>query len=737
MKFQRTAILSVPTGRSVKGHPAVGLSQIALTLLVSLVLCNFAAAQATGCLLNSPSGQISHVVYIQFDNLHLERDNPNVPSDLEQMPNLYNFMTDNGTLFANHHTPLIAHTADDILTSLTGVYPDRHGQAVANSFVAENLPGSHYWDIFPSSFTYWTDQVSTKAGADNAFSMITPNGSNAPAPWVPFTRAGCDVGAVSIANMEFENINGDIINVFGANSPQYAEAKANPGQAVADFEGIAIHCAQNSSICSPANNGGPDLLPEEPGGYNGYMALYGHKYVQPVIASGGLNDLNGNPITGFPGFGGISPAETLAYDAQMLENGIPVVFSYISDAHDCHVAAPTCVPSFRAFGPGEAQYVAQLQAYDAAFGKFFTRLAADGINPSNTLFIISADEQDHFVGGPAAPSTCDGVNVPCTYTYSNGTSSIGEIEADLAQLYQQQAPALVPSASVATSGLSASALFDYHYDMAPAVTIDPYNPLISTTFVRDLERATAQLTAVSPISGNTDTLTRYLIDSAGLKALHMITGDPLRTPTFVMFADPDYYFQGQGPIIQQYAGYAWNHGGVAPEINHTWVGMVGPGVRSVGVDNLTWSDHTDIRPTILLLTGLEDDYVSDGRVLAEDLQTAALPPQLRSSRLLFELLASTYKQITAPVGAYGQGALHVSTVALASGSEANDSEYTSYENALNQLTTQRDALAIQIESQLDAVEFHGASLNPRTAISLSSQAALLLLEMDALSATAR
>ena len=35
-------------------------------------------------------------------------------------------------------------------------------------------------------------------------------------------------------------------------------------------------------------------------------ALYGHKYVVPVIASSGLNDLSGNPITGFPGFGGIS-----------------------------------------------------------------------------------------------------------------------------------------------------------------------------------------------------------------------------------------------------------------------------------------------------------------------------------------------------------------------------------------------------------------------------------------------
>jgi hypothetical protein len=31
---------------------------------------------------------IDHIVYLQFDNVHLRRDIPNVSSDLEQMPNL-------------------------------------------------------------------------------------------------------------------------------------------------------------------------------------------------------------------------------------------------------------------------------------------------------------------------------------------------------------------------------------------------------------------------------------------------------------------------------------------------------------------------------------------------------------------------------------------------------------------------------------------------------------------------
>lgn len=159
-------------------------------------------AQASDCSLNAPRGRIKHVIYIQFDNVHFTRDNPNVPSDLEQMPNLLNFLTENGTLMANHHTPLKSHTADDIITSLTGVYGDRHGQPIANSFGWFTPPGSKFFDGFASSFQYWTDIVNTTT--DPSFFMVTPNGMNAPAPWVPWTRAGCNVGAVSIANMELE-----------------------------------------------------------------------------------------------------------------------------------------------------------------------------------------------------------------------------------------------------------------------------------------------------------------------------------------------------------------------------------------------------------------------------------------------------------------------------------------------------------------------------------------------------
>ncbi len=46
-----------------------------------------AASTSTRCGLG-PNGQIKHVIILQFDNVHLRRDNPNVPSDIEQMPAL-------------------------------------------------------------------------------------------------------------------------------------------------------------------------------------------------------------------------------------------------------------------------------------------------------------------------------------------------------------------------------------------------------------------------------------------------------------------------------------------------------------------------------------------------------------------------------------------------------------------------------------------------------------------------
>src|ERR1700732_3286479 len=150
-------------------------------------------AATAGCQL---SGPVKHVIYLVFDNTHFLRDRSNVASDLQQMPHLLNFLKSNGTLLTNDHTILISHTAGGILSSLTGLYPDRHGQTVSNSYVRTSPAGSF---SFPSSFGYWTDPVSGTTP-----NMVGPDGTNVPAPWAAYTKAGCDFGAIATANTVLE-----------------------------------------------------------------------------------------------------------------------------------------------------------------------------------------------------------------------------------------------------------------------------------------------------------------------------------------------------------------------------------------------------------------------------------------------------------------------------------------------------------------------------------------------------
>ncbi len=681
-------------------------------------------AATSGCLLNSPSGTVKHVIYIQFDNTHFTRDNPNVPSDLEQMPNLLNFIKGNGVLLSNHHTPLISHTATDILTSLTGVYGDRHGVPVSNSFRYFNPDGTSNLGV---SFAYWNGAIfdpTTKTPTDTTPNMLTAQGKNAPAPWVPYTRAGCNFGSVATANTILENTTVDVSRVFGPSSPQQAEVIANPPPSTlpqADFVGIGIHCALGNSLCSSANTGQPDLLPDEPGGYAGFMGLFGHKYVAPQISPNGpLTDLNGNVIKdpqgniGFPGFDGMEAPVSLAYVADMQEHGVPITYAYISDAHDMHPSGP-------AFGPGQAGYVAALKSYNDAFGKFFTRLAVDGINSSNTEFVFTADEGDHFVGVTA--TGCDGVTTPCTY----GPGQIGEINTNMAGLLATEQGITTP--------------FNVHSDDAPTVYITG-NPARTDPVARTFERATGQLTAVNPYTGNTDTLTKFLADPVEMKILHMVTADPARTPTFTMFADPNYFLFAGGtscptpvppntPCATINPGFAWNHGDVQPEIVTTWLGMVGPGVDQKGIDSTTWSDHTDIRPTILTLLGLQDDYSHDGRVLVEDLQGSVLPSALQKSGNNFTALAQMYKQIDACVGQLGMASLNASTKALESNTP-HDNTYNNLENHLIRITSKRDALAAKMIALLEGAEFNGQSFSTGQADPLISQGQDLLNEVNSL-----
>lgn len=687
-----------------------------------------ASAASGGCQLNSAGGAIKHVIQLQFDNVHFRRDNPNVPSDIEQMPNLYNFLVGNGTVLNNHHTPLISHTGTDILTTLTGVYPDRHGQPVSNTFMFYGTDGTAHTAL---SFAYWTDLALAFDGtAEGRYNMLDAQGNNPPAPWVPFTRAGCNYGAVGTANIELERV-ANVATVYGAGSPQAAEAAdlSDNGQAktTADFIGVAVHCARSAALCSSANSGVADQLPAEPGGYVGFNGLFGHKYVAPQISTTlPMTDLDGNVIQnvapggvttfpGFPGFNGTTAAVSLAYVAAMQEHGVPITTAYLSAVHE---RADT------GLGPGDPIYEQNLRNYDEAFGKFFTRLAADGINKSNTLFIVTADENDHFVGiGPSNPG-CNGVVVTCNYD----PTKLGSVEVAVDNLLAQQ--------GITTPfGLKGDSAPDYYINGNPG----PNDPV-----TRQMERGVSNFVVADPLTGQATHLTDAMADRPTLRALHMVTSDPLRTPTFTEFNNPD--FEGvQAPLdcapngdtsitVMQCQGVeTWHHGDIQPQITTTWLGLVGPGVRHLGVNNDIWSDHTDTRPTITALLGLRDDYRHDGRVLLDVLDQNAVPTAGNRDTLL--ALGHAYKQLDAPVGAFGTAVVTADTRAVATGNGSHDGQYLAFESRLGALANDRDALALRISQVLEAATFGGSSVGQAQAVGLIQQAQAIINRAQQLEST--
>jgi hypothetical protein len=149
--------------------------------------------------------------------------------------------------------------------------------------------------------------------------------------------------------------------------------------------------------------------------------------------------------------------------------------------------------------------------------------------------------------------------------------------------------------------------------------------------------------------------------------------------------------------------------------------MAGPGVLNTGMSQSVWSDHTDIRPTILSLVGLHDDYQSQGRVLSENLHPWALADGIQDNGNNFTNLARAYKRINAPVGDLGLATLKISTAALA----GDDATYNNLENRLRLITAHRDALASRMLDALTDAEFHGKQVN-------SEQAWFLILQANAL-----
>jgi hypothetical protein len=261
------------------------------------------------------------------------------------------------------------------------------------------------------------------------------------------------------------------------------------------------------------------------------------------------------------------------------------------------------------------------------------------------------------------------------------------------------------------------------------------NPPPSQTdpLTRGLEQAVSQLTVTNPITGTTGNLSVFLADQAAMNLLHMITSVPDRSPTFTMFGDPNYFNFTTGSTapctsppscVVESPGFAWNHGDVQQDITRTWVGMAGPGIKHLGRSDGVFSDHADLRPTILALLGLTDDYVTDGRALIE-FSTVNLVPNA-GDRTRYLNLAKVFKQINAPVGALGLATLAYSNKSIA----GTDAGYANYLTKMLDVTSRRNDLASQMQGLLSGAVFSGHPINPTQASHLITQGNELINEVQ-------
>ena len=221
--------------------------------------------------------------------------------------------------------------------------------------------------------------------------------------------------------------------------------------------------------------------------------------------------------------------------------------------------------------------------------------------------------------------------------------------------------------------------------MAPTIYITG-NPSRTDAGTRDVRPALGQLTARQPVHGPDGDLSVALADPVGMKALHMVTADPQRTPTLTMFAAaglvpvrrPRRTATRRASPCRRRRRRPRSRGTTAASSRRSrrpGSGWSGRACAHLGDDD-TWADHTDIRPTMLSCS------VSATRTstTAACSSTSSLPGRCRRrcarTATTLRRLGEVYKQLNAPFRQFRQDMLAASTKAIKSGSSTDDSTYT-------------------------------------------------------------
>ena len=481
-----------------------------------------------------------------------------MPSDLELMPHLKQFLEQNGTLLSNVHTPLIAHTADDSLTSTPACTATATACRSATATRPTTADGTTESD---GSFVYWTSPVyNSTARAVSSTEPTTP--SMVYSPTVPATPGATGqhhpgpVGAVHPGRLlgrrllhrehgagEHERRHPQRLRRRlaggGGQQRRHRRSRTRPPRST-----WARPCtAPRPTPPAPLPSGrAPTRCPTEPGGYtasrrcsgtststrscSGGQANLVHNGYQVTDANGDQVDLDGNTITnsfaGTPGFPGFSPAasQTLANLATMQEAGIPVTYGYISDIHERKAGQTGCTTAGATatgypLGPGDPCYLATAAGVRPGVREVLRPAGQGRHHPEEHLFVITAEENDHLAGANTlrattpTPAGCDGVTVACNYA----ASQVGELQANLPLLVQKERGNTTPFA-VEPQGAA------MYVNGQPGPT---------NAALRQLERDTAALTGEQPVQRHERRDDRQLPGRRG-RAAHPAPADRRHRP---------------------------------------------------------------------------------------------------------------------------------------------------------------------------------------------------------------
>ena len=488
--------------------------------------------------------------------------------------------------------------------------------------------------------------------------------SQTPAPWVPFTRAGCTVGDFSTANMVLENAGVDLPTVFGAElaggragqrrpglvqgsprSPTTSawRSTARKGDAIC-ANAQAVKFGQTHAVARPPS---PTCCPTEPGGYTGYQALFGAQ-VHRAAARRGHAEPDAQRL---PGHRRRRATSSTSTGTQINEPFIdrtsrlprasarprrrrsptsptcrrPASRSPTATSPTCTSARPapagcttaTATGSRQAARPGrrllrrrtprptthafaDVLRAARRRRHHA--GQHAVRDQRRGERPVRRRERRPGDRSRPRPAATASPS-------PCHYAARPDRRAAG----------QHQGPAVDDREQRHRSSTSSR--------RAPRSTCTASRPP-TTRRVRQLERDTAAMTGNNPYSGVNG---EKIVELPGRRARAADPAHADRRPA----ADADVHdvpdarlllLHRRAPNVGINPGFAWDHGYYSPNIDITWAWLVGPGrgraTASTGRSRRpatrrttrtrlntvpeastagTWVEETDLRPTLLHL----------------------------------------------------------------------------------------------------------------------------------------